>query len=513
MPARGARAAGWALAAVLGFSAGLSLYLSATLNVWVDEAYSLDTSSQGVAHAWRQALNFELQAPGYFVLLSLWRTLSAAPLWARLFSWLCALGTLLVLVRVCRAYLPRVHPLWLVGPLALHPMLIYAASEIRCPALALLESAGLLLCFFHGYLDPTADPRRARRARLGYVALAVAALYTQYYLGFLLAAGGAALLVTRRFAALGRYMVGMLLPGALILPLVLRLPGQVGAYDNIVSHVGVLGNLRYLYWRLADYLLPAEGEAAQLVRAWALRLLLVALAAALTWSVARARQRLTGGVFVPLLCMVVVLCGFYLAVIFALGHMMLEYRHTIFLFFPLLLTVHFIIRLPLAGRVVVPLALLMLGFNVAALVVKYRPQAKTGDWQRVAHYLMRSERAGQPVLVFKAECVHPLRIYYRGPNNLLPLPREPRKDTWDAAADVLKDETPLRAALRRAPGRPTHFWLVVNKGREWAGIYFHHEVLERFVARHFVTVSSRKFFRSSVLLLKLRTPAAKPARD
>jgi hypothetical protein len=47
--------------------------LAASLNIWEDEAFSLNTSGAGVGYAIRQALHFELQPPLYFVLLTLWR--------------------------------------------------------------------------------------------------------------------------------------------------------------------------------------------------------------------------------------------------------------------------------------------------------------------------------------------------------------------------------------------------------------------------------------------------------
>ena len=414
--------------------------------------------------------------------------------------------SLWVMTRAARLYLRELHPAWLLVPVAFHPLLVHAATEIRWAGLALLLSSLLLFLFHRAYLSE--QPRR--RDRVLYVVVATLALYSQYYLGFLLAAGGAVLLAQRRWHPLRDYVLQMIVAAVLFVPLVVLILGQVTAYDNISNAHSPLQSFQHAYWRVADYLLPAEGETMQVVRIWPLRaLLLVTVVAA-----ARSWHRLKEPGLLTLLVLVGVLLLFYLAVLFTLGHMLMEYRHTIFLFWPLLLMLYAVVNAGLGRRGVAVLSLLLLGFSATAVALKYRPLAKTGDWIRVAQHLMAAEQDNQPVLVFKAECVHPLRIYYRGRNTLLPLPREPNLETtWDAAADVLQDDGPILAAIRKARGgsgqktAPSRFWLVTNKGRQWGGIVFNRENLDTFVAEHFAVEQRRTFYRSEVKLLRLRTPA------
>ena len=85
----------------------LAVFLSATLNAWTDEYYTLRTTGSGPGHAFQQALAFELQPPFYFTTLSIWRLLIPGLLGARLFSTLMTTLGILVASRASAALLGR----------------------------------------------------------------------------------------------------------------------------------------------------------------------------------------------------------------------------------------------------------------------------------------------------------------------------------------------------------------------------------------------------------------------
>src|SRR6187399_2711789 len=89
-------------------------FLAATLGLGIDESYTLDTTSKSLAYAWTQSLDFELQAPLYFMLLQLWRGLGDSIFHARLFSIVCAVLTIPVLVALSRRFLRGAGSAWLV---------------------------------------------------------------------------------------------------------------------------------------------------------------------------------------------------------------------------------------------------------------------------------------------------------------------------------------------------------------------------------------------------------------
>src|SRR5262249_44867592 len=137
-----------------------------------------------------------------------------------LLSVTCAACTLVLAWFLSRRVIPTFRPGWLVATLALHPLLIWAAVEIRVYALVAALSAGLLLLFYHGFMYDDAP----RAVRIAYAVLAVAALYTQYYLGFSLVANAAALFVTKRWRPLRDYLLLMIPVGLALGPVVVARP-------------------------------------------------------------------------------------------------------------------------------------------------------------------------------------------------------------------------------------------------------------------------------------------------
>src|SRR6266850_2556045 len=173
----------------------VTLFLAYKLNIWVDEAFSLRTSERGIGYALHQALHFELQAPLYFVLLSAWRKLDTSIFFARLLSVASVALSLKVIAGLSRRIWKDIHQGWIVAVVAFNPMTIGVAVDVRLYAPVLLISALLILTFYDGYLSQNTN----RRAQICHVALAVVALYTQYYTGFLLVGSACALLVLRRW--------------------------------------------------------------------------------------------------------------------------------------------------------------------------------------------------------------------------------------------------------------------------------------------------------------------------
>ncbi|MCA9450868.1 MAG: glycosyltransferase family 39 protein, partial [Candidatus Omnitrophica bacterium] len=199
------------------FVAHLAFVLSMAwiLNIWIDEAYTLHTTGDGPWQAIQRALGFELQPPLYFTLLSVWRWVSESLFWARLFSVLCAAATLLILVPLSRRYLKNLSPLWLFSAGAVNAFLIWSSTEIRLYALAILLSALLWWNLDRVFL-------RGSISRWGIAwhgILAAMALYTQYYLGFLLVGHFVGLLVSLRLKESGRYLISMSIAAILFLPM------------------------------------------------------------------------------------------------------------------------------------------------------------------------------------------------------------------------------------------------------------------------------------------------------
>ncbi len=480
-------------AALAGLYLAVALPLAARLDIWIDEAYTLETTGGGLRHALHQALFFEGQPPLYFLLLSLWRTLDGGVLFARLFSVLCGAAALFAVAALSRRWLPEVHPAWLAALAGFHPFFFYAALEIRPYALALLLSALLLLLLHDGYVAP--EPRPA--ARWGYAAAALAALYTQYYLGFLLVAGAVALLVLKRWRPLRSYLFAMAGVAACFAPMLWIIPGQVSAQTAAAGErASVREGVQSLAGRVQEYAWPTPG----LPDAWrpAARVGFALAVVLLVLIYRRAVRRSAAAVWALTAAAALLFLAVRLGIT---GPDLMQPRHTAALYLPALLSVVSAVLL-----IPEPRRRWALGAWTAAVVLlttlsmteTYGALAKTGDWARVGSFLERNARPGEPILILTAEAAIPLERYYHGPNALVPLPAAEDFKVYDARKFALRSEAEIEKALARAPGPHPSIWVVTHPLQGWMGIDYGFGVLEPYLARRYRVDREAMFFGTRV---------------
>lgn len=192
------------------------LILAAYLNIWEDEVYSLNTSSGGPAYAFKQSFEFELQPPVYFLLLTIWRTVSGSIFWARLLSVILIFLSQLLLYRFIEERTDKKTAGFFTVLFLLNPLVIYAGLEIRTFALVLFLSLAIVVSFSNIYFTN----RISVRNRIFFIILAIAGLFTQYFIGFLLFANSIVLLAGRKWKSLGIYIADMIIPLFLLMLLI-----------------------------------------------------------------------------------------------------------------------------------------------------------------------------------------------------------------------------------------------------------------------------------------------------
>ena len=488
----------FALALVVLLHLAWVIPLAAILNIWIDEAYTLQSTGGGLVHAVRRALDFELQPPLYFVLLKLWRSLDDSIFFARLFSIFCTTSTVVLAEKLARRYLPSVSPVLVAMVVAFNPLTVYAAVEARYYALALLLSALLLLFFHDGYM--ATQPSTA--ARRWYTASAVAVLYTYYFLGFLLAAGGAALFLMRRSEALRKYILDMVVTALLFAPLAVttwRQMGSVGA--NGVTETKTLAEGVTLVWQTAwRQLLPVnQDNPLAVVRGWVSRLAVPLL---LLGALAH-RRRPTSVVLVPLILAATVSLSL-VGIAMRLGSDFVKPQHTTILYLPVLLAALALLQYVVGVRAASLAAVVSLFFAGTYVLETYAPLAKQGDWIRVSRYIERREADLEPILVFRGEYVLDFGYHYAGKNRLIPLPRPMPADRYDLKSQVLRDESEILRAIEGKLGAARRFWLVTSHTQVFRGIDVHPEIMEGFAVGRCVVLRDESFLASRVRLLELR---------
>jgi uncharacterized membrane protein len=469
----------------------IALPLAFTLNIWQDEAYTLNTTAHGFAYALHQAISFEQNAPLYFLIVVILRRFGEDIFFLRTFSVLCAAATVALVPGLVRRYVPNADGALLAIVVACNPFLIWAAVELRAYALMILMSALLLQTFYDAFMKE----RASGWATVGYALCVALALYTQYYLAFIVAAQGLTVLLwyrRRLIAFIAAFVAGCLA----FVPMLLTIPGQVQNFRSGFESPSLIGSFATLAAILWHYLLPLTFRHSSLVYG----VLTVAVIAALTYY----RPSLTvagGGAIVLITSCAAVLfaAGTYEAGVHILN------RHAASLYVPSTLSAFAVVaalKAPLRFRAAAVLAATAIILSLATLVVTYRALANPGDWIRVEAYLRSHERPGEPIVVFEAENALPLAYYYRGPNSIVPVPRGVDFHTYDVTDFVIRDESQLQSVMPQA----LRVWLVTAGDCTASNVRFGCSKLERYVDGRYRVLSDARFYGSRVRLLE-RTAA------
>ena len=466
--------------------------LAAVLGTWQDEEYTLSTTAHGVGNAVHRAISYELQAPLYFGMLAALRQLDPSVFFARMFSVVAACALTPLAALIARRIWPATDVRVFAALVAFNPFVVFAAVEIRLYALALLISAALWLAFDFGFLGGSKP-----QARVALGALAIAAVYLQYFLGFEVAAFGVALVVARRWRSLVAYVAAMLVVGIAFLPLALVLRSQVNeAFDVRASLPGAYGSV--LLHPLLDFVLPIGyevflGSGHRIVVA----LSAIVLVGLLVAGRPRPNRRAWAIVAIALTIELI-----YVFLANVLHDELTVPRHFVALFVPEAAALYALVAAFTARRArtyATAIACAVALTTAASLAATYRTLGKQGDWPRVGAFLTKEARPGDSIAVYPADGTLPLARYYRGSATVVPFPRALSTTTYNAANLFVHSPAEATAELgaRAQHGR---LWLVTFGGCTKYDFYGC-LALETAVSQHFRVVETHHFYANDVLRL------------
>lgn len=507
----------------------IALPLAWTLNVWLDEAWTMRTTANGLAQAFRDAVWEERQAPVYFLILAVWRSANDSLFWARAFSVVCACASIFVFDKLTKRFLHENKRNVFVFFFAAHPFLIYAALEARVYALIVLLSTLLLLVWHDAYAAG-----ENRRLQFVYVSLGVFALYTNYYLGFGLVAGAAALIVLRRWSALKNYLWQMAAVAVLILPLAYLIKTQFSANNQYFrAEPSFLGGAKLIWNLVNDFVLPTPAQTLfAAARLWIVRIgfLLVVLTGVYQFfyrpnaETQKAtsktdlfdRENLNfvsprfgdlnfgGSKTFALAVFCAVAAAFLFAAYFLLGADYVQQRHAAPLFAPLFLLLAAVLAKNLSPRNLIAASGLLIVFYAAALVETYSPLAKRGDWRRVADFIRSGEQPDEPIAVFRVYDALPFKFYYSGQNQVVPPTSFHGWNAENAPESGERWRTQIEFLKTQIPAAQQRLWLITEDRCDAPETAIECRPLEEFVIENYETLETRNFYTRKVRLLKRR---------
>ncbi len=474
------------------------------MNIWSDEASTLFTTRNGLTEALQNTIRYEKQAPLYFILMSVWREIDSSIFFARIFSIVCSSFSIVIFIDLVKRLWNRNTAILAGFFFAVHPFLVWVSTEIRVYALIVLITLILLSLFERGYLR---DQDNQSNARYGFLAVAVFGLYTNFYIGFTLAAFFAGLLVIRRFRSAKTYFVHMTIVGVLFLPLVwITATHFETGFDGFAFEKSAAEGLRAVWNHILSFSLPTERfppetqTSVSAIRLWLARVLAVVAVGMLVL-----KRKLPDWRFLFFAAVSAVIAGFLLATYFALNLLYVELRHAAVLFpSMLLLLVGLLHELAPArkGRFVFFAAAAVLFaffYSYGLTAVQPGGLTKRGDWERVARYVENNERPGQPVVVFRNYEALAFLQNYNGPNKVLP---DDKYFHWNYEGEFGTAEMwpkQIEYTISMIPKDAKEVWLLTEELCQTGPACV---ALEKFVKENYTVVETKDFYRERVRLLR-----------
>jgi len=491
----------------------IALPLAFYLNVWTDEASTLYTTQNGFFQTYANLFTDEKQAPLYFLLMSLGRKLSDSIFFARLFSVVCSALAIKVFFDLARKIWEDRTAIFVAAFFALHPFLFWASLEIRLYSLAILMSVLLLKFFYDGYFDKEIVSGKGanaqKKARIFYFITSIVALYTNYYLGFLLVGCFVALLVLRRWKEAREYFMQMLFVALAILPLLWIVQQQFSVRvfhfqpeRTTLEGLSIFWN-HFLTFALPTEIFPSEEISAfSLLRVWLVR---IAILAILIVTIKNKGRNLNEKFF-AFGTILAVTAAFLLFVYFQLGAGYVEIRHASVFFVPFVLCVASIFSGIFTQRrkdtntqsekfIGISLAILY----SYSLFTLFPNLAKRGDWARVAAFIRQNEKPDQPVIVFQAYDAIALPVHYNGANRILPDEKFFAFDLEDKPGSAGSYRSQIEFVISKIPPSAKEIWLLTN---EKCTVREACLPLENFVAANYTIVEEKYFYKERVRLLR-----------
>jgi hypothetical protein len=421
--------------------AAVMLYLSKEINIWMDEAYTLDTTSakysfSGVVH---QSYYFESQPPVYFILVWVWRKISAAVFWARLFSLISIALTAWYFFKIVSRYTSAHISRWLLVLFLLNPFIIFAALEIRLYAFLMFLSAAAVYNYLLYYTE------NSKKHLFIFLAISLVAMYTQYFFAFLIAGLLVATLVYSGFKK--AFVTGLyILPVILIfLPNVFVMDDQLGMVQSQKDEMGIFKRMTMVLHSPQNLLLSLETLQVSRLLRWVVLfassgLLIIAYATGYKKNKQNPLPlfKLTNFFLITAVTVVLMLALF-------IGVTGIDHQDR---YFTIVLPL-FVASFALLGVFNVLVSRLLFAcfslYLSALFIYHYNDPVKQYDYKEIAEYVTIHQQPKEPVLFYHSTIALPFRYYYEGGNATVPLPHEVPFD--NSYMDNVKDTAELKHCI------------------------------------------------------------------
>jgi len=400
----------------------ITIPLAFLLNIWYDEACSLNTSSSSIYYAIQRSIEFEHQPPFYYILLSIWRKLDNSYFFARLLSIIFSSASIFVSHQFIKKYLKISKPEFVTFLIAINPFLIHYATEIRLYTMIIFLSGVLIFLMYKIYFFDN----KSKVYRIIFILLTIISLHAQYYMGFLLVAIGISVFIYKGWNKFKNYLVDMVFPLLsliAVIPFLDAISKQIELSEELFK-LNIAGIVEFFKVRIVSYIFALDFFPLIRFSRYEVWFFLFLITAIFLFSI---KDRLKG--FIRIMSFkeyttfptIIVLILFFILILVKIGARVLEIRHSAALFLPLIFTVTSFICLTSKKKFLIFWFLLFSVLYVAAIVNRFAPMAKEGDAIRVSRYLEAHEKENEMIFVPYNVIAFPLAVHYKGKNSIVTL--------------------------------------------------------------------------------------------
>jgi uncharacterized membrane protein len=412
-------------ALIIAVHAAVTVFLSARLNIWLDEVYTLHTSSGDIISAYKNAILFEGQPPLYFVLITAWRKIIETAFFARLFSVITIAFTLLIIYKTARKYFANVNALIVLLLFAVNPLMIWAGSEMRCYAMVLLLGSLNIFYFVKVYINDPND----KKGRVIFVIISVLGVFTQYFFAFLLVGNFVFLLCYRKWNTVLKYLTDMIAPVVLIFIVIYPyLTQQIDEHTQSLAEntISLKGSFSFVMARMESYLVPFDIVPYRRIIRWLLRIFLLSAAGYMVLKINKVKFKIPpeNSLYFYFLVTTITIAVIFAAIRYKLlPESLLMPRHTLILTLPFIyLFISSLVLIPNRAIQYVILVLLI-GFSTFKVYNSDKDLVKVRDYPSLVSFIESNEKPQQPVLIFPNYVALPFDYYYNGINKIHALPK------------------------------------------------------------------------------------------
>ncbi len=462
--------------------AAFVIYLCYTLNIWIDETYTLDTTSYNLKGVIRQSYNFEGQPPAYFIILSWWRIINQGVFFARLFSVLCTGLAAWFFYKTIRLIAAEKNAVWFVILFLLNPFTVWVSTQMRLYAFLLLLTVVSLYFFFNFFL------KGKKSYLLSFAIIAIIGVYTQYLYVFMLASLGVSVLIFKGWKIFFTYSI-YLVPAALIFlknvlfttnPMELAYVGslQSSFSSRLISILHSPQNLLLASDMLSFPRLIRTGISMVLV-------FVLVYAFFLAFKKDKANNqdnKSTSVIIISGLCLV--LC---IALFFAATGVDYNDRY-LTVGFPFLILILLVINnYSFIKRIAVICTIS--AYYLFLLFSVYRHPVNDFDSKALAAYISANAQKDEPILFYPKVLALPFQYYYKGNNAVVPLPGSIKFDS--TYLSKIKDSFELKAAIANINTASNSYILITNRNEPNFSNDADIKIMNNYIQQHYnITVDT-----------------------